>query len=218
MQEPQYNEYNVLQRVYNNMSYLYVKLDVPNHYVEMGEQMTHDLYDNLGSTYDDFINNKWTLLSEEQKKFHFENPNLGVKEVFDMELPKPHVMTIGEHKETQKEMIDQFADSEQVKQFTIGKDSEWFEEDTLCNLNRLVKALQTLKKDTVKFYLNGKCYEFTTSQLDNVLAEINVYKNECNNAVFESKQEIDALKSEDEVLNYDFKAKFPKKLVFKNKK
>ena len=66
--------------------YTYIKRDIKGYYIEFDEMFDPNLYNNLGDSYEDFLNNLWVLLSDEQVAFHEEYPNATVKEVWDMQL------------------------------------------------------------------------------------------------------------------------------------
>ena len=72
------------------MAFTYAKKNVRGNYVEFPEQLTEDMYTNLGSTYQDYLDNKWVLLSDDQLQFKSENPTASVKEVIEMQMtPAP---------------------------------------------------------------------------------------------------------------------------------
>lgn len=68
--------------------YTYIKRDVPLYYVELQEPLQKENYNNLGESYDDFLNNKWVLLSDDQVAFKLSNPNAKISEVWNMKLEK----------------------------------------------------------------------------------------------------------------------------------
>lgn len=66
--------------------YTYVKYDVPGNFFELEEKLTEDLYSNIGTTWEDFINNKYVLLTDEMVQFHIDNPEADVYEVLNRKL------------------------------------------------------------------------------------------------------------------------------------
>lgn len=72
--------------------YVYIKksIQINNHFVDFIEPLKAEEYNNLGETWDDYNNNKWVLLNDDQKAFYEANPNASVKEVWDMQItPAP---------------------------------------------------------------------------------------------------------------------------------
>lgn len=41
----------------------YIKHDIKGFFVELLEVLNSELYNNIGTTWDDFIDNKWVMLS-----------------------------------------------------------------------------------------------------------------------------------------------------------
>lgn len=72
------------------MEFTYIKKNVKGYYVTFPSQFIDELYNNIGSTYEDFLDNKWVLLTAEQLAFKESNPEASVEEVFNMALnPEP---------------------------------------------------------------------------------------------------------------------------------
>lgn len=72
------------------MEFTYIKKNVKGYYVTFPNQFIDELYNNIGTTYEDFLDNKWVLLNQEQLDFKAANPKASVEEVFNMELkPAP---------------------------------------------------------------------------------------------------------------------------------
>jgi hypothetical protein len=60
--------------------YLYIKKSIAKHFVDFAELLKAEEYNNLGETWKDYLDNKWVLLSDEQKAFYEANPNASVKQ------------------------------------------------------------------------------------------------------------------------------------------
>lgn len=70
--------------------YHYIKLGIGNDdYIDLDDTLKEDMYDNLGTTLEDYYNGKFVLLTDEQYAFHVENPEAAKQEVFEMELIPP---------------------------------------------------------------------------------------------------------------------------------
>lgn len=122
-----------------NISSIYVEFEKkiddidPYIYIEPTEEepnreviAEYESFDNIGTTYEDYLANKWVLLSEEQVKFHKDKPTASVKEVFYMELePKPE-RSIDDAKNELRYKIDLYDNSENVNSFTVNNEiSAW---------------------------------------------------------------------------------------------
>lgn len=72
---------------------IYIQKDTTTIYVELDFLLDENSYE-IGTTWEDYKNGKWVLLSEEQVAFREENPDASAEEVFNMELnPEPTELT-----------------------------------------------------------------------------------------------------------------------------
>ena len=55
-------------------SYTYIKLDNRNTYVTFNEYLDPVYNNNIGVTWEDYLDNMWVLLTDEQYLFHLEHP------------------------------------------------------------------------------------------------------------------------------------------------
>lgn len=101
--------------------YTYIKHSIKGKYVEFPEQLDPSLYDNLGTSYQDYLEGKWVLLSDKQISFKKNNPSATVKEVFEMQLSVPIKIerTISKAKEEMQNKILTHDSSSVVNSFYI---------------------------------------------------------------------------------------------------
>ncbi|WAX17106.1 hypothetical protein PF672P2_00009 [Parabacteroides phage PF672P2] len=64
---------------------MYINKDAETIYVELDAPLDQD-NNQIGSTWEDYIDGAWLLLSDEQVAFHDANPDASVEEVFNMQL------------------------------------------------------------------------------------------------------------------------------------
>lgn len=70
----------------------YIRKSVKGYYIEFPEEIDPVYWnDKIGSTYEDFRNNKWIKLSDEQLAFHTEHPYASISQVLAMEIPETPV-------------------------------------------------------------------------------------------------------------------------------
>ena len=106
--------------------FTYIKLDINGCYIDFDEMLDPNLYDNLGDSYEDFLDNKWVLLSDEQVEFHVENPKTSIKEVWDMQLTPVPARTLEQAKAEMIQKIDEYDSSSNVNGFKInGQEAGW---------------------------------------------------------------------------------------------
>ena len=80
--------------------YVYIKKDAARGFVELGKPLDKKSYP-VGTTWQDFLDGKWVLLSAAQVKFREDNPSATVKEVWEMQMeehieptPEPSIAEI----------------------------------------------------------------------------------------------------------------------------
>lgn len=196
--------------------FTYIKHDVRGFYVELPEMLTEDLYSNLGTTWDDFVDNKWVLLSEEQVKFHQENPKAKVSEVWTMVLDPVHVRNIDDAKNEMKSRIERYDDSEEVNQFIInGVITGWFTPSERSNYKSSIDAAKLVGIETLTFFVGNNMMEITPSVAEQLLAQIQLYADQCFIVTKQHKLNVDALETMEEVDAYNYKQGYPEKLNFK---
>lgn len=71
------------------MTYHYINISVRGSYYDCDYELTVENGHEIGTTYEDYLNSKWVLLSFEQYEFKEQNPNASVKEVLDMQIVVP---------------------------------------------------------------------------------------------------------------------------------
>ena len=196
--------------------FTYIKHDVRGYYVELPEMLTEDLYSNLGTTWDDFVDNKWVLLSEEQVKFHQENPKAKVSEVWTMVLDPVHVRNINDAKNEMKSRIERYDDSEEVNQFIInGVITGWFTPSERSNYKSSIDAAKLVGLETLTFFVDNNMMEITPTVAEQLLAQIQLYADQCFIVTKQHKLNVDALETMEEVDAYNYKQGYPEKLNFK---
>jgi hypothetical protein len=81
----------------------YIRKNIKGYYIEFPEEIDAQYWEGkIGTTYEDFLNNKWIRLSDEQVAFHKEHPKANIYQVIAMELPpepEPYERTIEDAKQ-----------------------------------------------------------------------------------------------------------------------
>ncbi len=196
--------------------FTYIKHDVPNFYIELGEQLKAEEYDNLGSTWGDFIANKFVLLSDEQAAFRAENPKAKVHEVWAMELDPVHVRDLADAKSEMISKIDNYDKSEDVNSFMInGALSAWFTVEERLNYQRSVEAALSMSEDsTLTFFIGDMELTVDAKLASGMLSQIQLYADNCFIVTKRHKIAVEKLESIEEVDAYNYKVGYPEKLNF----
>lgn len=198
------------------MKHIYIKYDVPGNYVIQEERMEPELFNNLGETYEDYLNNKWVELSEEQVKFHEEHPNASVLEVWNMELTAPYVPTLEEVKLNKINELMAYDQSEAVNSFTINNVvSAWFTASERSNYKSSIEAAKLLQQPSLSFFVGNMMLEIQDiSMAEMMLAQIQLYADYCYLVTKQHQVNIMTLETVEEVNNYDYTVNYPEKLNF----
>lgn len=196
--------------------YIYIKRGFPGIYCKFDVWQDPEIY-NVGETYQDYLDGKFVLLSDEQVKFHEDNPTASVKEVFNMELNQlpEYERTIEEAKREMKAKISQYDYSENVNSFTInGQMSAWFTVQERTNYKNSIDSAKLLGVEQLAFFIGDTALTISTELAEKMLAAIQLYADTCFIVTKQHKLAVDSLETIEEVDNYDYTVGYPKKLNF----
>lgn len=194
--------------------YLYIKKSIAKHFVDFAEPLKAEEYNNLGETWEDYLDNKWVLLSDEQKAFYEANPNATVKEVWDMELTPPHVRTLDEAKREKIMEIEEYDRSEAVNSFTIGNQTMWLTVDERQQLATQVRSSEAIGRNTMTRWFDGQDFTFPIASWKQMLVALEVYAGDALNVTESHKAAVNALNDIESVDNFDITVGYPDKLSF----
>lgn len=195
--------------------FTYIKISVPSYYVELVEILTPDLYNDLGSTWEDFMDGKWVLLSEEQVDFKNENPDASVKEVWNMEMIPAHVRTVDEAKREMLDNIDRYDNSTEVNGFTINDTIiTWFSVQERLNYKESINAAKILGKETVNFFVDDVMLSVNCDAAIGMLAQIQNYADECFIVTKQHKIAVETMDNIEDIDSFSYEAGYPEKLNF----
>jgi len=194
--------------------YTYIKLDIRGYYIEFSEKFNPDLYNNLGETYEDFLDNKWVLLSDEQVQFHIDNPNASVKEVWDMELTPVPERTLEQAKREKIFEIEGYDRSEAVNSFTIGNQTMWLTVNERQQLATQISSNEAIGRETMTRWFNGYEFTYSIASWKQMLVALEVYAGDALNVTEAHKAAVNALETIEAVDNFDITAGYPDKLSF----
>lgn len=209
---------NEPEEVDPNAPYTYIKRNIKGYYVEFPTVLKPEEYNNLGTTYYDFLDNKWVLLSAEQVAFHEEHPEASIKEVLDMKLfpePEEHVRTIEEAKQEKLGLIEAYNSSENVDSFTInGKITTWFSPAERSNYKNSIDSAKLLGVKELSLFVSGTLMTVPTETAEKLLAAIQLYADACYIATQQHKSTVEAMTDIEKVDNYDYTVGYPERLNF----
>ena len=198
----------------------YIRKSIRGHYIEFPDEIDAQYWaGKIGSTYEDFLNDKWILLSDEQVAFHVEHPGADTSCVISMTLPEPYVRTLEDAKRDKLAQIEGYDNSEDVNSFNVilGEDNtitHWLTPDQRANYKNSVDAAKLVGLEELHPVFNGIQLTLPTSMAEMALAQIQLYADRCYIVTETHKAEVNALESVEAVDAYDETAGYPEKLTF----
>lgn len=198
------------------MSYTYVKKSIPGNYVTLDELLDNRSYNNIGNSYYHYCNNWWVALTEDQCKFHLDNPSASVKEVLEMKLEIiPDADPLIEAKNKLLKDIQDYDISSDVNNFVVnGNINLWFTVQERLNYKQSVEAAKILGEEDVEFLIGNQEFMVPTQMAEKMLAQIQRYADKCYITTSRHIQNANNLKTLEEVNSYNYKINYPKMLEF----
>ena len=196
----------------------YIKISIPEIYVTLEYELDPRLYDDIGESFEDYLDGKWVKLSENQLAFKESHPDASVKEVFDMQMVIDYISEeerlILAKKDT-IEKIEDFDNSPSVNSFIINDAiSAWFTVQERLNYKQSVEAAKLLGLPALDFYVGDIMLNISPSDAELMLAQIQLYADKCFIVTKQHKLTVQNLTSVNDVLAYDYTVGYPEKLNF----
>lgn len=189
----------------------YIKNDIPTP-IELNKELDSTAY-SVGSTYEDYDNGLWVLLNSEQYNFYKANPNVSVKEIWDMTSVNPSV-TLAALKAEKITEIESYDKSSNVNGFYLNGMEVWVDKDTRVGLmNSTNIHIQKGISDT-EIWFEGFSFTLPCYMVIQMLQDLEMYAYQCFNATAKHKAAVTALQDIESVRNYDFTTGYPEKLNF----
>lgn len=198
----------------------YIRKTIKGYYIEFPEEIDSQYWKGkIGSTYEDFLNDKWVLLSDDQVVFHNEHPEANIIQVLLMILPESHVRTLEDAKQEKINQIEEYDNSKNVNSFTVvlGEDNaieHWLTPDQRANYKNSVDAAKLIGLEELHPIFDGIQLTISTSTAELALAQIQLYADRCYIATETHKTEVNNLETIEDVDNYDITSGYPEKLIF----
>ena len=194
--------------------YVYIKKDIlQKQFIDFANPLNPNEYTNIGKTWEDYLDNKWVLLSDEQVEFLEENPEATVLEVWEMyiePISRPLELAIAE----KIYEIDTYDNSINVNQFTINDYPIWLTVEERQQLATQINACELVGRETMTKWYNGISFTFSLSDWKQMLIALEVYAGDAKNTTEAHKAAVKNLQDIEEVDNYNYKTGYPEKLHF----
>lgn len=185
------------------------------YYVEFPEEIDEQYWaGQIGTTYEDFLNGKWVLLSDEQVAFHNEHKYASIREVLNMQLDPTPERTLEQAKFEKKEQINQYDRSDNVNSFTINGQDMWLTVSERQQIATQISANEAIGRENMTRWFNETEFTFPIATWKQMLVALEVYAGDALNVTEAHKAAVDALNTIEDVDNYDYTIGYPAKLVF----
>ena len=196
----------------------YIRKSIRGYYIDFPEEIDAEYWaGKIGSTYEDFQDNKWVLLSDEQLTFHNEHPNATIQQVLLMSIPE-NTRTLEDAKREKIYEIEQYDRSSLVNGFDIidGENTmdAWLTPAERANYKNSIDAAELVGLTEVHPVFNNVQLTIPTATAKLALAQIQLYADRCFIVTETHKADVEALNSIEAVDNYDITAGYPEKLSF----
>ena len=201
-------------------TYTYIKRDIRGHYMEFNEMLDPNLYDNIGESYQDYLNNKWVLLAVDQVAFHKEHPEASVEEVWNMQIAPEPPRTLEQAKAEMINNINNYDTSDNVNAFNVHDNEHditfegWFTPEERSNYKSSIDAAKLIGVSALTFFIGDIELEVTPTQAEYMLAQIQLYADQCYIVTKGHKIEVNSLETIEEVDEFDYTADYPQKINF----
>lgn len=170
-----------------------------------------DIVENLGETWEDFLEGKFVLLNEEQEAYLEAHPLAAPYESFNMTEST-------EATELDKEMlihrIEAYDSSEEVNTFYVNGTPVWFSKETRTSLNNSISIEKEVGKETTVLWINGTPYTMTVDNAKQMLTDLELYAIACYNNTQNNIVSIQSMTLKSELKNFDITQGYPEKLNF----
>lgn len=206
------NETNVIEAT---VIYTYMKRGIG--VVEYDFQLDPESY-HVGSTYDDYMANAWTLLSPEHLAFRAEHPGCSPLEMFNLEMSPVYEPTEEEltarARSNKLNQINQYDVSPSVNSFYLNGEQVWLDKSMRVGLMNSMEIEKAAGREVSTVWFGDVCYTFPIAIAIQMLQALELYALACYNKTAEHKVAVQSLETRQEIEDYDYTIGYPEKLVF----
>lgn len=194
----------------------YVKKNIPGIYVTMEKELDKNLHNDVGNTYEQYLNNWWVLLNDDQLSFHNEYPDASIKEVFELRLESDQTTNdLTTVKNNKIQQLIEYDNSDQVNIFIINDEIKaWLTVEERLNYKQSVEAAKLLNEKELDFLINDAPFTISITSAEYLLAQIQRYADKCFLVTAQHKKNINNLSTIEQINEYDYTTGYPEILKF----
>lgn len=128
------------------------------------------------------------------------------------EIPSPEISEAIAQKIAE---IDAYDKSEAVNSFTLDGERIWLDKDTRVGLMNSTNIQKASGQENTTLWFEGKSYTLPCDTAIQMLSALELYALNCYNVTAQHKANVHALKTEEEIISYDYTVGYPEKLNLK---
>lgn len=193
----------------------YIRTQHKGYYFETTEPIDENYWaGQIGTTYEDFLEGKWVLLSDNQVKFHKDYPNASVREVFVMQLTPAPARTLESAKSGKIEQIGYYDKSDEVNCFYMNGVPMWLTVNERQQIQTQIAANQAIGRETMTRWFNDTEFTFPIATWQQMLVALEVYAGDAINVTGAHIAAVKALETIEAVDAYEYHTGYPEKLHF----
>ncbi len=179
------------------------------------EELLPDSY-LTGTTFEEYENGGYVLLSAEQVAFHAAHPDASQMEVWNMQLLAVPDRTVEQAVQDKLMQIDMYDRSDAVNSFIVNGVSVWLTPDVRANYRSSIESAELLGESNITFIIAGIAATSALQDARVMLAKIQRYADRCTLVTETHKATVSGLLSAtvEEVDAYDYTAGYPDKESF----
>lgn len=197
----------------------YLKNSVPGFFFPIDEPLDPGSYD-IGASIDEFNDGKYIPLTEEQVRFHEQNPVATIHEVWRCKLdPRPSAeetaaQRLEDARRSKLADIEAYNVSDNVDSFTLAGKRMWLDKYEREQLDYSIAKEEQEGRTTTTRWFGGECWVLPTVVAKAILAKLEVYAIDCYNVTEQHKAAVNTLETVEDIEAYDHTAGYPQKLAF----
>ena len=122
-------------------------------------------------------------------------------------------VNLEEAKDIMTRKIIEYDTSSAVNSFILNDNSVWLDKDTRVGLMNSITIEKSIGLKNTTLWLGTQSYTLPIDLAINLLAQLEIYAKECYNKTAEHKANLEKLTLPEEVMEYNYKEGYPKKLI-----
>lgn len=195
----------------------YINKDADTIYVELQNELD-PANNQIGTTWDDYVNGCWVLLTNDQLEFRTTHPQASVEEVFNMQLIPASTEEEKLDEARQKKIAAIYEQDRSTEEFTVNGMPMWLDKATRTSLvaNTLPAEKAAGKTETTLWYAGEPpvAIPVPIAWLEGKLSELELYAKATYDTTQSHLAAVYSLSTADEIKAYDHTAGYPDKPAF----